>query len=110
MLPCLFVFIDNESPVLSNRPSSISVNTASGQASAIVTWAEPTASDNSGFYTITSSHSSGSSFSIGITTVTYTVVDGAGNAVTYSFNITVTGMDFCFPFLIFLHAYLLEID
>ena len=69
------------------------MNTAAGQANAVVTWTDPTATDNSGFYTITSSHSSGSSFSIGITTVTYTVVDGAGNTVTYSFNITVTGME-----------------
>ena len=70
------------------------MNTASGQASAVVTWTEPTASDNSGFYTITSSHSSGASFSIGITTVTYTVVDSAGNTAAYSFNVTVTGMAF----------------
>ena len=69
------------------------MNTASGQASAVVTWTEPTVTDNSGFYTLTSSHSFGSSFSIGITTVSYTVVDGAGNTVTYSFNITVTGME-----------------
>ena len=91
-----YFFLDDEGPVLSNGPSSILVNTASGQTTAVVTWTEPTASDNSGFYTITSSHSSGANFTVGITTVTYTVVDAAGNSVTYSFNVTVTGMDFFF--------------
>ena len=58
----------------------------------MVSWTEPTVTDNSGSYTLTSTHSSGASFDIGNTTVTYIAVDESGNKATYSFDITVTGM------------------
>ena len=87
----MFFFSDNEVSMFSNTPGDISVNNDAGQSFAVVTWTPPTVTDNSGSYTVTSSHSSGSSFSIGITTVTYSVVDAAGNIASYSFNITVVG-------------------
>ena len=85
------VFTDNEVSMFSNTPGDITVNNDAGQSFAVVTWTAPTVTDNSGSYTVTSSHSSGSSFTIGITRVTYSVVDASGNTASYSFNITVIG-------------------
>ena len=73
---------------------SITVNITSGLPTANVTWTEPTITDNSGFYTVASTHKTGKNFDIGITTVTYTVVDALENTAKYSFDITVTGMIF----------------
>ena len=81
---------DNEDPVISGMPSDVSEDV--GSASTITqSWLEPTASDNSGSYTLTSSHSSGSEFPIGVTTVSYTATDAAGNSVIESFTIEVIG-------------------
>ena len=73
-------------------PSDITQNTDSGLATAVVTWTEPTATDNAGAVTLTSSHSSGSTFGIGTTTVTYTAIDDAGNTVSDTFTVTIEGM------------------
>ena len=87
-----FHFFSSDNEVMfSNSPGDIKVNNDAGQSFAIVTWTAPTVTDNFGSYTVTSSHSSGSSFSIGITRVTYSVVDASGNTASYSFNITVIG-------------------
>ena len=72
----------------------MTVNTDFGSASAEVTWTEPTASDNSGIVTLTSSHSPGSAFVIGTTTVTYTATDDASNTVSVTFTVTVEGKFF----------------
>ena len=58
----------------------------------MVSWTEPTVTDNSGSYTLTSTHSSGASFDIGNTTVTYTAIDKSGKEATYTFAITVIGI------------------
>jgi hypothetical protein len=57
-----------------------------------VTWTEPITSDNSGIASLTSSHSSGSTFEIGDTIVTYTATDDASNMVTDTFTVTIEGM------------------
>ena len=58
-----------------------------------ISWAAPTASDNSGFVTLTSSHDPGTLFSVGTTEVNYTAVDPAGNmAEVCAFNVTINGM------------------
>ena len=88
-------------PVITSNITSVSVITDPGLSTALTTWTEPTATDNSNVYTMTSSHDSGSSFPIGITTVTYTAVDEAGNIATYSFNVSVKGTDLLNPFLLF---------
>ena len=78
--------------MVSGIPSDIKQNTDVGSSTAVVSWSAPTASDNSGSVNLTSSHSSGSTFSIGDTIVTYTAVDASSNSVNATFTITVTGM------------------
>ena len=85
-------FADDEDPVISSTPAAISQSTDATLATAVVTWTLPTARDNSGTYTLTSSHHSGDTFSLGATTVTYTAADAAGNTVMYTFTVTITGM------------------
>ncbi len=72
-------------------PINIVQNTDVSSATAVVTWNEPTASDNSGSVTLTSSHSSGDTFPIGETTVTYTATDEAGNQIEDTFTVTIEG-------------------
>ena len=84
------IVTDNENPVISNMPTNISVTTSVGENSAIVTWTEPTITDNVAVTSIVKSHNSGSSFNVGTTTVTYTVEDANGNQTSNSFNVVVT--------------------
>ncbi|MCM3900789.1 MAG: HYR domain-containing protein [Pyrinomonadaceae bacterium] len=48
-----------------------------------------TATDNCSNLTVTATHPSGSSFPVGVTTVTVTATDAAGTAATCSFTVTV---------------------
>ena len=82
---------DNGKPIISNMPNDITHDTDSGLATAVVTWIEPTATDNSGIQTLTSTHEPGSSFDIGVTTVTYTSTDPSGLETTETFSVTVEG-------------------
>ncbi len=52
--------------------------------------ASPTATDNCGISTFSSTHNPGDFFSVGTTPVTYTATDIHGNTSTCSFNVTVT--------------------
>ena len=86
---------DDEAPVISNVPADFTVLTDAGLSTAVVTWPEapapdPEASDNCGVTSFTSTHASGDTFNEGITTVTYTAMDAAGNTTTSSFTITVS--------------------
>ena len=85
------LLIDAESPVWVNPPSSLVVNTDIGLATADVSWVVPNVTDNSGHFTITASHDPHSTFSIGITNVTYKAVDASGNVALYLFTVTVEG-------------------
>ena len=59
-----------------------------GTTNAVVTWTEPTATDNSGMTaTITQTHQPGDSFPVGTTQVTYTFTDQAGNRATCQFEV-----------------------
>ena len=62
-----------------------------GLPTAIIYWTEPTAEDNSGVHTLTTSHPPGSSFSMGNTTVVYTCIDPSGNNVSEILIATVEG-------------------
>ena len=57
---------------------------------AMVSWTEPSSTDNSGSPTLTSDYNPGDSFQIGFTTVTYTSTDIAGNTATCTFDVVVT--------------------
>ncbi|XP_022082334.1 uncharacterized protein LOC110974776 isoform X2 [Acanthaster planci] len=81
---------DNTPPVISNCPNNQAVTAAVGATSAVVTWVEPTATDNSGIaVTRLSNASPGDSFNLGSTTVTYTFTDNSGNEAVCSFVVTV---------------------
>ncbi len=83
-------------PVFSNCPSNISLTTTG--TTSVATWTAPTATDNCGTPTITSTANSGTSFNIGTTTVSYTATDAKGNKATCSFSVTLNqnnGNNFC---------------
>ena len=93
---CTFtvMVVDNTAPVISGCSSNITVNTGIGRTTCdqVASWAEPTATDNctaSGNLVWSKSHSSGATFPVGTTTVTYTVKDSSGNTSTCTFTVTV---------------------
>ncbi|MNJ97472.1 HYR domain protein [compost metagenome] len=80
---------DDESPVIVNCPASISQNSDAEQCGAIVNWVVPSFSDNCGA-TISGTATPGNYFPVGVSNVSYTVVDNAGNSTSCSFSITIT--------------------
>ncbi len=83
---------DGENPVVT-VPANISVSTDAAQATALVTYSAPAATDNVGVAsgpTLTAGLASGSPFPVGTTTVTYEATDNAGNIGRASFTVTVT--------------------
>ncbi|MEO5947009.1 MAG: HYR domain-containing protein, partial [Chitinophagaceae bacterium] len=72
-------------------PGNITVNAAAGQCSEVVSYGAITATDNCTAPTITriAGLASGSTFPIGVTTVTYQAADAAGNTAQCSFTVTV---------------------
>jgi len=84
---------DTEVPVISDCPSNITQANDANQCNAVVTWTEPTATDNctpSGSIVWTKSHTPGSTFPVGTTTVTYTAKDASNNtSAECSFTVTV---------------------
>ncbi|MBP8791833.1 MAG: HYR domain-containing protein, partial [Lutibacter sp.] len=89
---------DIQKPIISGCPANIIKNTDTGSCGAIVTWVEPTATDNctsTGNLVWTKSHTSGATFPVGTTTVTYTAADEAGNVSnTCSFNVIISDKQF----------------
>lgn len=87
-------------PVISGTPSDITQNIIPNsssrrrRAAATVTWIPPTASDNSGEVTLTSSKQPGDSFDVGATVVSYLARDPSDNFATSSFTVTIIGMHF----------------
>ena len=82
---------DNEFPTITH-PANMSVNTDTDNCNAVVTFTEPTASDNCAGTTLvqTTGLASGSVFPKGVTTNTYKATDASGNETIKSFTITVT--------------------
>lgn len=80
---------DSTDPTISNCPSNTTVVAAQGETSAIVNWTVPTASDDCALQSLNTSHEPNTSFPIGLTKVTYTATDAAGNTATCTFDVTV---------------------
>lgn len=82
--------IDTEAPALT-CPSNITESVAAGVASAIVTFSDPTGTDNCPGITVTQTAglSSGADFPVGTTTNTFEIVDASGNTSSCSFEVTV---------------------
>lgn len=81
---------DTQGPTLT-CPSNMSVSAALGQCSAAVSFTTPTAMDNCmGVGSVTCMPMSGSTFSVGTTTVTCSAMDAAGNPGQCTFTVTVT--------------------
>jgi large repetitive protein len=78
-------------PVISSLLPNISLNAGIACVS-IAVWIAPTASDNCGSVTLTSTHSPGSTFPIGTTKVEYSATDAAGNISKMSFNVIVADL------------------
>jgi len=76
---------DDTPPTIANCPTDMVINTG---ASCVATWSLPVANDDCGMENFSASHTSGSVFGDGTTTVTYTAVDQCGNTSTCSFNVT----------------------
>ncbi|XP_033626664.1 uncharacterized protein LOC117289582 isoform X31 [Asterias rubens] len=85
---------DNLPPVVNNCPVQGVVQTApQGTTSAVVTWNEPSATDNSGgFVQRSSNRSPGQNFPLGVTEITYTFTDPSGNQAFCRFTVTVTSV------------------
>ncbi len=80
---------DTIAPIVASCPSSITVYTPEDICGALVTWTAPTVTDNCGTSILTSSHTIGSVFPVGLTTVIYTATDECGNVATCSFDVVV---------------------
>ena len=73
-------------------PESLIANTDPELPVAVVSWQQPSATDNSGEpVTITSNFNSGDTFPLGITNILYTATDKSGNKVSAMFTIFVSG-------------------
>ncbi|HJW29693.1 MAG TPA: MopE-related protein, partial [Saprospiraceae bacterium] len=84
---------DSEGPVISGCPSATNAVVEEGQWGAHVSWTPPTATDNCGMGTITSTRMPGDFFNVGSTVVTYTATDVNGNSSTCQFYVTVAPPD-----------------
>ncbi|MEZ4954515.1 MAG: HYR domain-containing protein [Saprospiraceae bacterium] len=78
---------DTQSPVISNCPSNITVAAVNGFG--VANWTAPTATDNCGLVSFSSTYLPGSSFPVGVTVVIYTAGDLSGNGATCEFNVAV---------------------
>ena len=84
----LFISADIENPVITGVDDVMHIIAACAD-NATVNWTEPTATDNSGYFTLHSSHAPGQLFPYGVTSVNFTAVDPSGNKVSISFIVTV---------------------
>ena len=77
-------------PVVTDCPDPINIMIPFGAQSAMTSWTEPTATDNSGMTpAVTQSHQPGDSFPLGTTQVSYTFTDMAGNQATCTFDVVI---------------------
>ena len=84
---------DTQPPAIENCPQDIEVPLPVGQSTAFVTWTAPTATDNCEASEPNAAYSPGAPFPPGMTTVTYTTSDPAGNTASCSFDVIVQQMN-----------------
>ena len=78
-------------PTIFNCPGPVSAILPQGSTTTTVTWSEPIVSDNQDSVQTYPSHLSGTSqFEAGVTVVTYTAIDQAGNQASCMFTVTVS--------------------
>ena len=83
------ISVDDVAPVI-NCIEDVSSQIGLNVGGAIVSWVEPTATDNSGVVSLASrSRAPGSYFVVGSTEVTYRFIDGNGNSATCTFSVSV---------------------
>lgn len=89
---CMQIIIneDTEAPAIISCPSDVVIDLAASCDSTAV-WTAPTAVDDCGLVSLTSSHASGDTFTSDTTQVVYTAIDSCGNQSNCSFNVIVTG-------------------
>ena len=88
--------VDTEAPVLANCPTSIQKDVVNSTSTCwAITWTAPTATDNCSTPTVTSNYNSGYCFPAGLTVVTYTATDAAGNTATCSFGVNIIKTTSC---------------
>ena len=81
---------DEEDPVVLDTPMDMTLSNDAGDCGALVNWAAPSAGDNCGVQSLTSSHTSGDFFDVGTTEVTLEATDIHGNSASTSFLVTIT--------------------
>jgi hypothetical protein len=85
---------DSIDPTIVSIPGDIAVNNDPGACGAVVSWTEPTTTDNcSSTISQTTGVANGSQFPVGATTVTYVATDNAGNTTQDTFTVTVTDVE-----------------
>jgi hypothetical protein len=85
---------DDQAPEFDQAPADMTLSALAGQCGANATWASVVSSDNCGSPTLTSSSSSGDMFSVGMTTISMSLMDIHGNSAQHSFSVTVTDDEF----------------
>ncbi len=78
---------DTEPPVVTDCPDDITVTTTTG--SAVVTWSGPNSTDNCNLEWLMGDYTSGDTFTLGSTLVTFTAVDDCENVTLCTFTVTV---------------------
>ena len=83
--------VDDEDPVISGCPANINLTVVAGTCAQVASWTAPTVADNCPGSSIiqTAGLTSGSSFPVGMSTVTYTATDAGGRTATCSFDVIV---------------------
>ncbi|XP_072045211.1 hyalin-like isoform X2 [Amphiura filiformis] len=86
--------VDAKRPEIMHCPSDIFTDVEIGSSGTVVTWTEPSITDDSGNVTLlVKTHSPGAQFGIGRTTVTYLFADSSDNMATCNFHIIGKGVD-----------------
>jgi hypothetical protein len=80
---------DEQAPGLEGLTNLVTVQAPIDTCEAPASWNVPQPTDNCGIFSMSSSHSPGSTFSVGLTTVTYTVMDLSGNVSEFPFTVEV---------------------